>query len=230
MTNHKYLCIFFLLFCSSFSLFGQKEEQEPAKIEFRTLALDSGLKEKLFFRNEDGYEELSISHYRPSQKQKAMLTLDGKLPFFKKVTNPETGIEYVVTHQVAIPTGSKKFLLLAANLGDRIGFNAIQDNLGSDNDDWLLINASRLPVLIQVGKQNEPIPVSPGRSVFHRVDIESGTGAVIKVAAKEKSGWNRTYSTVWPIYEGQRMLVIFIENNETVEVRNFFESIDEPTG
>lgn len=206
---------------------AQSEEEVPT-LDFRTLGLTRGISSDLFYATRDGFEKLPLSYFRPSSGKTARLAEDGSLPLFREVTDPEEGITYIPHTRVRIPEGSKQILILGAGTDDGLKLNAVKDNISSSNQDWLLINVSPTPMAIQLGDEDQPIRVAPGASVIHQVDLESGKGAAIQVAAFKENNWERVYSRFWPIYDGQRCMVIFLELNGEIKVYNFFEAVHAP--
>lgn len=199
-----------------------------ANIRFRSLAMSAGIEAELYFSNGSQYELLPLSHYRPSRVQTAKRDKDGNLLLFEKVTNDDGAVQYVPKRRVAIPKGSRQVLLIVAELDGRIGVSASNDNLSNNDKDWLFINTTQAPIALQLGENNKPISLPAGGSVSQQVNVETGRGAAVRVAAFEEDSWKKVYSTFWPIYEGQRSLVICVQDGKKIRVRNFFESVTTP--
>lgn len=220
----------FLCFCLLLLGLRDVAAQSPgdANIRFRTLAMSAGIEAELYFSNGSQYELLPLSHYRPSRVHTAKRDNDGNLLLFEKVMGEDDVVKYVPTRRVAIPKGSRQVLLLVAELDGRIGISASNDNISNNDKDWLFINTTQAPIALQLGDGNKPISLPAGESVSQQVNVETGKGAAVRVAAYEEDGWKRIYSTFWPIYEGQRSLVICVQDGKKIRVRNFFESVTTP--
>jgi hypothetical protein len=205
--------------------FQSASAQGEAKIDFRTLGLTRGISSNLFFHNGRAFEELPLAYFRPSREMSGALGEEGQLGLFTKETNEEDEEVFVPYTQIPIPGGSVQILILATHNGNGVSVYAVDDNLSSNDKDWLYINASTTPVAVQLGDGNEPFGVAPGESTFHRANVTSGQGAAIRVAVYKENGWERVYSRFLPIYEGQRSMIIFLQQNGRVTVHNFFEAI-----
>lgn len=220
------------LFCFSVSTLTiqivSAQTPEVQTVDFRTLGLTRGVSSDLFFQTAEGYEPLPLRYFRPSSNMTAILAENGSLPIFTKEETLENGIQYVFHGQVAVPGGSGRVLLLGGQSNGRISFNAVSDNLSENDRDWLYINTTNTPIAVQLGEGNSPIGVAPGESIFHRTNVESGKGAAVRVAVFREEGWDRIYSRFWPIYEGQRSMVIFMDYGDQIKVHNFFEAVERP--
>ncbi len=204
------------------------EDGELPSIEFRTLGLTRGIQTDLYYYTEEGFEKLPMAYFRPSQSMTGTVIEDGNLPLFRQITDPEGEIQYVIDRTVVVANRSSQILLLGAHSEEELTLNAVRDNLSGNHLDWLFINITGMPIAVQLGDQNEPVGVGPGRSVFHKANLEADTGAAIRVAVFKEEGWIPIYSRFWPIYSNQRSMVVFIEVGGEVRVHNFFEAVKRP--
>lgn len=201
-------------------------QPEIPVIKFRSLALEKTIKRELYYNDGSDYESLQLSHYRPSLTRKGRLDNSGNLLIFNKSVNAE-GVEvYNVANRVAIPSNSRRVLLLSIEQDNTVIFKAVDDNLSANDREWLFINASRTQLALQLGEGNSPFSLPPSQAVPYEVQVQPGTGSQIQVAAFDKDdGWKKIYSTYWPIYEKQRGLVICIEINGKIVVKRFFDAV-----
>lgn len=201
------------------------QTQKVQTIDFRALAMTSGIETQLYYMNGESFEGLTATHYRPSARKTAHCDEEGRLILFEKVINPE-GIEtYIVKRRVGIPNESRQVLLLLAQSKDSLGIVAVHDNLSTNDKDWLFINLTPSPLLIQLGKENEPFRVSSGQALSYQVKLDTGRGAAVLIAALMEEKWKRVYSTFWPVEHGQRALVICVPDGKKVGVRKFYDSV-----
>jgi hypothetical protein len=202
-------------------------EQIPT-VRFRTLGLEGDIGKELFFREAEQYTELPLRFMKTSDSSVARLLADGSLPLFERVESEEGGYQYKLFTRMNLPQNSKRVLILAAGAGERLAFKAIADNLSSSDKDWLYINTSKAMLAVQLGEESKPVGIGPGASVFHRTDLEYGRGAPVRVAMRENGEWKRAYSRFWPIREGQRMIVIFMEREDELVVYRFSDNVERP--
>lgn len=194
-------------------------------IRFRTLAMESGLEGELYFKNGSNFKLLPLPNSRPSESGVADRDSNGSLLLFKELQNDEGEIEYIPDVSVSIPKGSRQVLILAAKQNDKINAIAVNDNLNANERDWLMINVTDVPLALQLGHGEKPVPIPPGQSVFYEAKVKTGSGAAVKVAAYKEEGWKRVYSTFWPIYEGQRGLIICIQDGDSIRVKYISEKV-----
>ena len=209
---------------------AQASQAEMPRVQFRTLALQRFAKEDVFYKTNTGFAKLPLDYFRPSPKEMAVLLPNGSFPIFEKTETAELGVQYVLKDRIALPAGSRRILILAAQTADKIALKAVADNLSSNGNDWLYINVTRSPIAVQLGDKNKPFPVLPGESVFNRADVVVGEGVPIRVVAKIDDDWEKIYARFWPVYAGQRCMVIFLENEGKIDVFNFFEAVDKTPG
>ena len=194
-------------------------------VNFRTLALEAGVEADLYYRFEEEFEPFTFSHYRPSVLQTGRCDREGNLILFEKFTTAEGGDQYRLFRKVRIPKDSETALILVMQKKDDLILSAIQDNLSEDDKDWLFMNITPSPLIIQLGNEGKPFTVSPGQTLPYRIDFQPGKGVPVRIVRRSEEQWERVYSTFWPIYEGQRTLVICVQNGDRIVVRNFFESV-----
>jgi hypothetical protein len=196
---------------------------ETRPLQVRTLALDSKPISGFYIATSSGYQELSFSIHQPSAIYSAQTA--ETLPLYKQQTNETGEIEYILFKQLPLPQAGRRILLIGLKSNDAAKFVAIQDNFGEgDSQDWLLVNVSSKALAFQVGNLT-PIPIQPRQSMPLRINSLRAQGATVKVAARFDEGWEKFYSTFWPIYENQRCLVLFVPDGESIHVRNFFETV-----
>lgn len=214
------------------NIFAQtNEDGAPASVRFRIMALQSSVEsDGLFYRSKDGFKPLAFTHYRPTNEMTGMLAPDGRLPFFTREQTPEGETRYAINSFSNVPNGSPQILVLAAMANDQLVMNSVADNKSNSDEDWLFINASTTPLAVMLGKDVEPFPIRAGQSVFHRPQLPTGKGTRIQIAMREQAGWERVYSTYWPIREGQRGLVIIVEVEADIRVKYIPESVVNPNG
>jgi hypothetical protein len=199
---------------------------EQASIRFRIMALHTlNDSEDFFYRSREGFEPVRISHFRPSEEMTAMLAPDGQISFFTREEASDGETKYSIMGRSSVPSGSRQILVLAAKVNEQLVMTSVADNLSESDQDWLFINASKMPLAVMLGKGVKPFPIRPGQSVFHQPEVPKGTGARIQVVGKKESGWERVYSTYWPIREGQRGLIIFMSVGDDIRVKNIPEAV-----
>jgi hypothetical protein len=197
-------------------------------VRFRTLVLEDATSKQLFFHERNEYTELPLRVMRPSDSYVARLLADGSLPLFERFQGEDGVFEYRLHKRINLPQNSKQVLILAAGSGDDLAFKAISDNLSSSDRDWLYINTSKAMLAVQLGEKNKPVGIKPGASVFHQTNVEYGRGAPVRVAMRENGEWKRVYSRFWPIREGQRMMIIFMERDGELTVHRFSDDAVNP--
>jgi hypothetical protein len=194
-------------------------------IQLRTLSMEKITVSDIYYQKQNSYEKLPIAYFRPSPSMPVTIDEDRTLTFFERAENPEGGYLYTIQSQTKVPADSRQIILFATTVDEQIYFKAVSDNLSSDARDWLYINTTDTPIAVQLGEANKPVGLAPGQSTSHRAEVEAGSGAAIRVAVYKEDGWKRIYSRFWPIYEGQRSMVVFVEEAGKIKVYNFFEAV-----
>ncbi|HAV13082.1 MAG TPA: hypothetical protein DCX06_06270 [Opitutae bacterium] len=230
MKLKKYL--FCLLSSTALTLAAHSQSAEPSggasgEIRLRTLGLSNMAETKIYYQTGGSFEVLPITYFRPSASFTASISEDGALPLFTRDIDSEGGYLYNVHSSVSFPADSRQIIVFASSNGEQVGFRAVADNLSSNARDWLYINTTQTPIAVQLGEANKPVALPPGQSVAHKAEVQEGSGAAIRVAVYEESGWKRIYSRFWPIYENQRSMVIFVEQAGKIRVYNLFDAVSQ---
>lgn len=195
-------------------------------IQLRVLSLVQNLGQEYYFFDGSDYHAPRFSHHRPSRTTlDSVITAEGMLPVF--IQQDVAGeLSHQLVFQLALPKGAKQVLVIAAKTGNQVSMVALADNLSTNYRDWMLINSTATPLVFQFGEGKTLIQVPPGQSVPIQIEADFGTGAAVRIAAFREEGWELIYSTFWPVYEGQRGLIIFMQDGENIRLRNFFEPVN----
>lgn len=196
-------------------------------IKIRVLALDKHIDQKFYFFDGNDYFSPRFSQQGPSIKAFPVTVFDDwQLPIYKKKETDEGEVYYQVYLRIVLPAGSKQVLIISSKLDNVVSMVAVEDNFSQNDRDWLLINTTAVPLAFRMGNESRPLPLPPNESVPFQIEVEAGKGAVVRIAAYNDPGWKLIYSTFWPVYEGQRGLIVFMQSGERVVVRNFYEPVD----
>jgi hypothetical protein len=192
-------------------------------VTFRSLAFQPGIKAELYVNNGNEFERFQFSHLRPSGFSTGRLDAEGDLVLFEKHQNSEGVEEFLVNRRVTIPQGGDHVLLLIVQSEERLGIFSIEDNLSENDKDWLFLNITPSRLVIKLGEGTKPFPLEPGEVLPYQIPFESGEGIPVQILAWENEKWKRVYSTYWPVYDGQRSMVVCIPDGEKIRVKNYFE-------
>jgi len=194
-------------------------------INVRTLALRAGEMPEVYLRNGEEYEKLRFSAVQPSATVSA--TRVNPLPLYKLEMDEEGKDVYVVTERIKIPTGARGILLMAWKSGDEARYLAIKDDFRKARfNDWLLINTSKRPIIFKVGEKAKPFIVKPGSSdTYPLKKVREGKGTEVTAHAKFKGKIKLFFSTYWPVFPGNRMVVLFIDDGRKIRVKRISDKL-----
>lgn len=172
-----------------------------------------------FVKTEEGYVELVFSMVQPSKLTPA-LTTSSELPLFERTIGSDGKISHQLAQQVKLPEGAKGVLLLGWMAQDGAKYLAIDDNyLTAKHNDWILINAATKDVAFQMGYEEKPLLIKANSVKKHRLNANQETGVSVIGQAQWGAKIKTFYSTYWPIYGGQRGIVIFYGHRDRIAVR-----------
>lgn len=213
-----------LLFASFCALFlTGTVKSEIVGIRALALASSSDMPER-YLSTKEGYELLAFKSAQPSALIKA--NTEERLPLFEKGFDANRKPVYRIAEQVKLPGDARSVLLLGWNSASGPSFLAIDDNfLNAEYSNWLMINTSDKPIAFQIGEGEKPFVIKPNSIKDCKISPPKGTGA----AVQGKSVWNDQvrgfYSTFWPIREGERSIVIFVERGNRISVKKISDNL-----
>lgn len=194
------------------------------QMNVRTLALRGGEFPQSFLKSKSEFVPLRFSEIQPSPAVKVQQ--ESPLQIYQLSETEDGKQEYAVAAQVAVPAGSADLLLIGIADGDEARFVAFKDNISSAGaKDWVLINGTSEPILLQVGEDNEPIGIPAGQSRLAEIEAEDGKGAAAVARAKVNDEVKVIYSTYWPVFADKRGVVLFIEDQGKIRVKRISDSL-----
>jgi len=191
-------------------------QAQTEKLTIRTLSLGSATFPKLWAMEGTTSVAVPFSKIQPSEP----LRLDGGNPLrmFKGELNEKGLPADTAPTLVKIPTESS-ILLLGWMDGETPHFFPIPDPFTiAKHDDWLVINASTLPVAVQIGAATKPTTIKPSSHSSIRVTAPVNAGAAVVIAAQKENAWKTIYSTYWPIYPDKRCLVVIAQDGKKMRI------------
>ncbi|MBC2603233.1 hypothetical protein [Puniceicoccus vermicola] len=207
--------------CASTSL----ADEETLMMRGMMLAPSAEDLPEFFVRGSKGLEPLVFGLNGPGKPVRAQAA--NPLPLFGNKLD-EAG-EPVIARSVNVPPGATSILLVGMIVRGNAEFFAVPDDfVGARSDDWFFINATETTVALQVGAGTEPILLTPGAALPHRISAEKGTGATVAIIKQEQPGgdWKAFYSAFWPVYQDQRCIVLLYGDSKKIRVKNIFDSVE----
>jgi hypothetical protein len=200
------------------------------KVNLRTLALQSGempewyveaVQEKSAGKTE--LTELAWSSKQPSAS--ITVTVEEQLFIYSKAVDERGNEAPRLVRRVTLPEGASEVLLVALIADDsRIGLRAVTDTfMEAGFNDWMVINLARQGVALRFGKDSKPIIVNPGGIEKYTIPAESGTGIQLLAKAQLHGELKTIYSTYWPVFGGQRSIVIFFNLGDRIRARRVID-------
>lgn len=195
-------------------------------IEVRTLALRSGEMPEVHLKGEKDYQALRFSSVQPAEAVRALAA--NPLPLFVRGMDEKGKPSFVISGQVKLPADAKGILLLGWIEGKEPRYIAIKDDFAAARfNDWLLINASSKPVALKVGDIAKPLLLKPGVAATHRIDAPAGQGAAVIAQAPVDGESKVFYSTYWPVQNGKRAVVLFVDDGRGIAVKRIMDRLAE---
>ena len=208
------------LLCGSAAASGQT-------IAVRSLTLRSGDLPEVYLKGPKDFHLLPFSPVQPGELIRAVKA--SPLPLYRKVTSDEGEAGFTVAQKVAVPSGAGGLLLLGWMSGNEARYVAIKDDFGSARfNDWLLINTGKRPVAFRVGEKEKPVMLAPGSSTTHRIGAAEGTGVAVLAQAPLRGRTRTFFSTYWPVPEGKRTVVLFVDDGEKIRVKRISDKLAPP--
>jgi len=208
-----------LFFCVAGSLAAQ-----TASLSVRTLAMTNGKLPEVFLKTKDDHTSVRFSHIQPSRPIRVRFA--NPLPLYESKIDENGNPGFAVSQTVKLPTSASRILLLAWTDGERTRYFSIKDDIGSaSSSDWLLVNASRNQLFMQIGQDSKPFAIAPGATQRQRITVEKDKGAAIGVSTTIKGKMKKFYSTYWPVYRDKRTLVLFVPSGDKIRVKRISDKI-----
>lgn len=193
-------------------------------IALRTLALRADEMPELFINTGEQYLPLRFSAVQPAERVRALAA--NPLPLYRSDHGAESKDGFVVAHSVKLPDRAAGVLLLGWKQGNDPRFVAIKDDFSkAAYNDWLLINASKLPVVFQAGEKATPLLLKPGVSTTHRISAAKGEGVAVTAQAPIKGKARTFFSTFWPVYADKRSVVVFVDDGAKILVKRISDPL-----
>jgi len=214
-----------LLLC--FLFFGAclpGEEKRENLVNVRSFAVESTGSElpEFYLKTESGYELLTISSRQPGNRVEGVS--GDPLQLYRKSEGPGGEDLFEPIDAVPLKDHGKSVLLLVWHTEKGIRYQPVRDYADSgDSRDWLIINTTSKSIAFQVGTETDPLSLDPGS---HRLcDFDRlKRSAAVRAHTKEEEENKAFYSTYWPIPEKERLIVIFVEANDRIQVHRIFDS------
>jgi hypothetical protein len=142
----------------------------------------------------------------------------GALDAKKKLTNASPTL-------ISMPD-APSVLILGWMSGETPRFLAIPDPYGTaKGDDWLLINSTTTPVALQIGANSKPVVITASSHQAHHITVPSNGGAAVTLADRKNGEWQTFYSTYWPIHPDKRCLILLVQDNDRIRVKQIFDEL-----
>jgi hypothetical protein len=198
-------------------------------IAVRSLALRSGDLPDVYLKGPKDFHLLPFSSVQPGALIRAVKA--SPLPLYRRVMNEEGEAGYAVAQKLAVPSGARGLLLVGWMSGKEARYVAIKDDFGSARfNDWLLINTGKRPVAFRVGEKEKPVVLAPGSATTHRIGAAKGTGVAVLAQAPIRGRTRTFFSTYWPVPEGKRTVVLFVDDGEKIRVKRISDQLAPPAG
>ncbi len=195
-------------------------------IGVRTLALDESATEiERYVKTADGYKLLVFLIRHPGELVDTNVD-ERNLPIYKKMIQPSEEPSFQVVQQLKLPYGAKSVLILGWSVSGEERYMVVDDKfLDASYNDWLMINTVSKTVGLRIGKDEKPFIIKPNSIQICKVTTPGGKGAAVLGRTKLDDEMETFYSTYWPIREGERSIVIFVEQGERVKVRKISDAL-----
>ncbi|MBC2602939.1 hypothetical protein [Puniceicoccus vermicola] len=215
---------FYLILVACAALVQVSAQEQTIEVRSLALSRNDQLPE-VFLREDAEFHPISFSHYQPSKPVTVSAT--SPLPLFKRLPMANEGLPPVVA-RVPLPKDAEDILLLGWMNGERPRYVALANNLTSASArDWLLINTTNRRVAFRLGKDSKPVLVDSGQTLRYEIDVDLNKGAAaLAVAETETDGWQIFYSTYLPVFEGSRTMLLFVQDDEKIRVREITSQVE----
>jgi len=180
---------------------------QTEKINFRTLALNKTKLPELWVAASGKAVPISFSNSQPSAALKA--DKGSPLKIYKTPLDEKGKPTDTSPTLVELPATSS-ILLLGWMEEEKTSFLAVADPFTTaKSDDWLVINATKKPLTIQIGATAPTLTLEPNTQQAVKCTSPVGEGAATTVASQQADGsWKTVYTSSWPVYADQRGLVL----------------------
>jgi hypothetical protein len=197
---------------------------QTEKLNFRTLALNNSKFPELWVAASGKAVPLAFSSAQPSAALKADKTSPFKI--FKGPLDDKGKPTDTSPTLVELPA-SPSILLLGWIEDEKPGFLAVADPFTTaKSDDWLVINATKKPLTIQIGATATALTVEANSQHAFKCTAAVGEGAAATVTSQQADGsWKTIYTSSWPVYADQRGLVLVVQNGERITVNYIADQI-----
>lgn len=198
---------------------------QTEKLNFRTLALNNSKFPELWVAASGKTVPLAFSSSQPSAALKADKTNPFKI--FKGPLDDKGKPADATPTLVELPAASSSILLLGWVEEEKPSFLAVSDPFTTvKHDDWLVINATKKPLTIQIGATATALTVEANSQQSFKCTAAVGEGAAATVTSKQDDGSMKTiYTSSWPVYADQRGLVLVTQNGERITVNYIADQI-----
>ncbi|MES2921818.1 MAG: hypothetical protein V4819_09730 [Verrucomicrobiota bacterium] len=190
---------------------------QTEKLNFRTLARSNAKMPELWVVASGKAVPISFSNSQPSTALKA----DKGSPLkIHKTPLDEKGKPTDTSPTLVELPATSSILLLGWMEEEKPSFLAVADPFTTaKGDDWLVINATKKPLTIQIGATATTLTVEANSQQAVKCTAPVGEGAATTVASQQADGsWKTVYTSSWPIYADQRGLVLVVQNGERITV------------
>lgn len=193
-------------------------------IALRTLALRADELPEIFVNMGKEYLPLRFSEVQPAEPVRVLAA--NPLPIYRRAVGADGKAGFAIVHRVKLPEPAAGILLLGWKQGDGTRLVAIKDEFAkAAYNDWLLINASSLPVAFQAGETATPLLLQPGVSTTHRIRAAKNEGLAVVAQAPIKGKARTFFSTFWPVYADKRSVVVFVDDGEKILVKRISDPL-----
>jgi len=195
-------------------------------IEVRGLAIGdkNSSKTEKYLQTQGGYQLLPFLNQQPSRSIKAYS--GESLLLYEKVTTEGELPTYQIAEKVNLPKAAKSVLILTLDANGEESYLAVNDEfLEASYDKWLIINTTSKSVNFRVGADEKPFSIDANDGQICRIKSASSGSASALGQAKWNGNMKTFYSTYWPIREGERSIVIFIEQGNRIRVKKISDAL-----
>ena len=200
------------------------------ELNLRTLALKKGEMPEIFVKaakKDEIAHKLDWPARQPSELVKVPAA--GSIAMLTREVDGEGAETFKAAQQVEVPAGANGVLLLGWKEGDNTRIVALKDEfVGARFNDWLLVNSTAKPIAFRAGEGSKTLVVRPGSSETYKLDGNAERGAEVLVQTPEDGEAKTIYSTYWPVREGRRAIVLFIDDGKKIRVKRISDHLLPP--
>lgn len=199
------------------------------RVNFRTLATAQFEFPELWVVNSGKPVSVAFSKVQPSSPVMADGT--NTLNIYKGPLDEKGKPSDTSPTKVALPASSS-ILLVGWMADEKPDFLAVEDPFTKlKPDDWLIINASKSELDVQIGKTAKPVPVAPVSSKSVKITDPRGNEAVAaSVSAKQADGSMKSiHSGYWPVSNISRGVIVIVQKGERLTVSYIADPIPHPS-